>query len=434
MTAKVTPPKTKQKTDKPKEKKKKKTRYRLKLKGWLKTPADWERFNAWAKINSLPRKIPEPEPVVCALIFPQATPWMNFLSLPSYRFLRLRKDDDAKKFKELYLSEIETRGKQALEEQFQRAEKLRKLEEEAAANREQEETPVEPQPEASAPEPEASAPEPEASAPEPEAPAPEIEEQTQEDGAEALEVDGEAEVVNNNAEVKEMVEQAPEPVPEAPKIEEEKEKLDTQKIAKPKTEARPKQTRFIPRPTPLADDEESRKKRAKRNAWRFEPPPWKDGDPLKVKESALNYSGSPRMTELAKPHVHKDTVTRKKPFDVKKSALTSPVSARVTELAKPSNPREPVEKRPPRKLNKYRQPIIPIPPYGKRLPRVPRYKEKECKTADDEIPEEAEVKNKEKIETPDPIAFEPTVDPYFDPEGAQRQLNARNAIKNQKEE
>lgn len=36
----------------------------MKLKGWLKTPADWSRFNAWAKINAKPKKLPEPEPIV----------------------------------------------------------------------------------------------------------------------------------------------------------------------------------------------------------------------------------------------------------------------------------------------------------------------------------------------------------------------------------
>lgn len=73
------------------------------------------------------------------------------------------------------------------------------------------------------------------------------------------------------------------------------------------------------------------------------------------------YLVSDRMVKLARPHTHKDTVSRKNPFAVKKSALTSPVPARMTDLAKPSHPRDPVEKRPPRKLNKYRQPIFPMP-------------------------------------------------------------------------
>lgn len=38
--------------------------YKIKLSGWLKTPADWARFNAWAKIKARPRKIPEPPEVV----------------------------------------------------------------------------------------------------------------------------------------------------------------------------------------------------------------------------------------------------------------------------------------------------------------------------------------------------------------------------------
>ncbi|KAK1130323.1 hypothetical protein K0M31_018459 [Melipona bicolor] len=39
-------------------------RIRRKLKRWLATPADWTRFNAWAKINALPKKYPEPEAIV----------------------------------------------------------------------------------------------------------------------------------------------------------------------------------------------------------------------------------------------------------------------------------------------------------------------------------------------------------------------------------
>ena len=39
-------------------------RVRRKLKGWLETPADWARFNAWVKINALPKKYPEPETIV----------------------------------------------------------------------------------------------------------------------------------------------------------------------------------------------------------------------------------------------------------------------------------------------------------------------------------------------------------------------------------
>lgn len=34
------------------------------MKGWLKTPADWARFDAWAKVRSLPKKIPVEEPIV----------------------------------------------------------------------------------------------------------------------------------------------------------------------------------------------------------------------------------------------------------------------------------------------------------------------------------------------------------------------------------
>ncbi|XP_015127023.1 triadin [Diachasma alloeum] len=598
MTAKVTPPKpkTKEKTEKPKEKKKKGGRYKLKLKGWLKTPADWERFNAWAKINSLPRKIPEPEPVIrtskplwkmkkridilskpvekpdlselsrldqsvskkalkakaskrikiiaqpvikpiemprefplkirkatlnykptdniikisqpkdfrteeCkdlaetlrakqtemeemdeeakkkhqrelwgvikkAMACPdllsaeqiaqliteggvyrtafayEPTPWMKFLSLPSYRFLRAREDDTAKEWKEYYLSEVETRGKQALKEQFEREEKRRKLEEEAAAEAESktdEEIHVQQQPEATALQSESPAPEPDDEVQE-DVPTPTetveteaVVEEPEDDSEEQEPIEDENEEVEE-----EIVDENAEPVAPAEEAARKDEESVENETAKPKAqlkpkETKPKQTRFIPRPTPLADDEESKKKRAERNAWRFEPPPWKDGDPLKVKESALKGPVSPRMAELAQAHIHKDTITRKNPFDVKKSALKGPVPGRMTELAKPNHPREPVQKPPKREINKYGQPIFPVPPYGKKLPPVPPYKEKDCKPADEETPKEVE--NAEKTEEkPDPIVFKPTIDPYFDPEGAERQLNARNAMKNKKEE
>ncbi|XP_058796125.1 LOW QUALITY PROTEIN: calponin homology domain-containing protein DDB_G0272472-like [Phymastichus coffea] len=51
---------------KPKKKKKiKKIKPRvLKLKRWLKTPEDWAQFDAWVKVNALPRKLPDPEPII----------------------------------------------------------------------------------------------------------------------------------------------------------------------------------------------------------------------------------------------------------------------------------------------------------------------------------------------------------------------------------
>lgn len=41
-----------------------KIKRKLRLKGWLATPADWARFNAWAKFNAIPKKLPQPEPIV----------------------------------------------------------------------------------------------------------------------------------------------------------------------------------------------------------------------------------------------------------------------------------------------------------------------------------------------------------------------------------
>ncbi|OXU29134.1 hypothetical protein TSAR_009917 [Trichomalopsis sarcophagae] len=61
------PPQTAAGRKKPKKSAKakiKKKPRKLRLKGWLKSPEDWAKFNAWAAVNALPRKQPEPEPIV----------------------------------------------------------------------------------------------------------------------------------------------------------------------------------------------------------------------------------------------------------------------------------------------------------------------------------------------------------------------------------
>lgn len=51
------------------------------------------------------------------LIF-QPTSWMNFLSLPSFKFLKDRHDEKSKKLKDEYLEDLRKRGKIALAEKI----------------------------------------------------------------------------------------------------------------------------------------------------------------------------------------------------------------------------------------------------------------------------------------------------------------------------
>lgn len=58
------------------------------------------------------------------------------------------------------------------------------------------------------------------------------------------------------------------------------------------------------------------------------------------------------------------------------------------------------------------------------MARVEPYKEKECDENKNETNENPTV-----IESTLSIAFEPSIDPYFDPRGARRQLEARKKAK-----
>ncbi|KAF7987248.1 hypothetical protein HCN44_003010 [Aphidius gifuensis] len=172
------------------------------------------------------------------------------------------------------------------------------------------------------------------------------------------------------------------------------------------------------------DDDKNKAKWMERNAWRFAPPPWRNDDPFAIKRSALKGPVSPRMAELAKPTRKPDKRRQKNPFKVKKSALTGPIPPRVDKLALPSRPRDPIEKPPPRKKDTFGRPIYPKPKYGRKMPRVEPYKERECDENKDETNDEPTV-----VESILSIAFEPSIDPYFDPRGAQRQLEARKKAK-----
>ncbi|XP_014599082.1 PREDICTED: uncharacterized protein LOC106784259 [Polistes canadensis] len=166
--------------------------------------------------------------------------------------------------------------------------------------------------------------------------------------------------------------------------------------------------------------EKKLRERAK-HAWRYAPLPYKTyRDAFDVKQSALNVEASPRTIELAKSKIRKDLTMKKEPFAVKKSALSATSTGRINELALPNQPKDPVEKPPPRKKNKYGQPIYPKPKYGKILPKTKPYKMGECPK------EENKKETKKKKEKPiDPIVYQPTIDPCIDLKMARKQTRER---------
>ncbi|XP_043497137.1 caldesmon-like [Polistes fuscatus] len=170
----------------------------------------------------------------------------------------------------------------------------------------------------------------------------------------------------------------------------------------------------------INEAEKKLRKRAK-HAWRYAPLPCKTyKDAFVVKQSALNVEASPRTIELAKSKARKDLTTKKEPFAVKKSALSATSTGRINELASPNQPKDPVEKPPPREKNKYDQPIYPKPKYGKVLPKTKPYKMGECPK------EEDKKETKKKKERPiDPIVYQPTIDPCIDLEMARKQTRER---------
>ncbi|XP_035722772.1 uncharacterized protein LOC118441881 [Vespa mandarinia] len=245
----------------------------------------------------------------------EITPWMEILALPGYTILKFRDDEDAKKWKKMFLENYEVRGKKAIEEQRMRIE------------------------------------------------------------------------------------------------EKEKEKKDEDtKNEKKKKEA-------------------ARRRKQIKHAWRYAPLPCKTyEDAFFTKKAALNAKASPRTNELAKHKEHKDLMTKEHPFDVKKSALSATSSGRTNELAKPKQPRDPIEKPPPREKNIYGQIIFIKPIYGKVLPRTKPYKMGECPKKEDK-----KEKKKKKERSIDPIVYEPTIDPCIYPKLARKQMRERKRIDKRKE-
>lgn len=165
----------------------------------------------------------------------------------------------------------------------------------------------------------------------------------------------------------------------------------------------------------------AKKRRRARNAWRYAPLPYKSySDAFLVKKGALEKEASPRTISLATPKARKDTTTKKKPFGVRKGALSATSSDRINKLAAPKKPLDPVEKRPPREKDKYGRPIIPMPKYGKVLPKTKPYKMGECPKK-----EEKEEKKEKKKKPIDPIVYEPTIDPAIYPDLAKKQKRER---------
>ncbi|XP_015176624.1 PREDICTED: uncharacterized protein LOC107066485, partial [Polistes dominula] len=166
--------------------------------------------------------------------------------------------------------------------------------------------------------------------------------------------------------------------------------------------------------------EKKLRKRAK-HAWRYAPLPCKTyDDAFSIKKSALNVEASPRTIELAKSKDRKDLTIKKEPFEVKKSALSATITGRINELASPIQPKDPVEKPPPREKNKYGQPIYPKPKYGKVLPKTKPYKMGECPKEEDK-----KERKKKKVKPIDPIVYQPTIDPCIDLEMARKQTRER---------
>ncbi|XP_078038628.1 uncharacterized protein LOC144470912 [Augochlora pura] len=173
------------------------------------------------------------------------------------------------------------------------------------------------------------------------------------------------------------------------------------------------------------DDEEKEKKAKKRklekHAWRYAPCP-SDKDAFAVKKGALKGKVPPGTDKLAEPRIHKSTACKKDPFKVKKAALSASASERVESLAKPKAPGTPVEKKPPREKDAFGRPIFEMPPYGKVLPKTKPYKMGKCPSDEDEKKKKKKIRKKRPI---DPIAYESTYDPQIDPELAEKQRRER---------
>lgn len=205
------------------------------------------------------------------MILLQITSWVDLLALPSYRFLKDRKDIEAKNWRKLLIDGSGARGKRALKEARQRDERRKRRARRKAktaqpkdiaeenTDREDEKTPnEEPKPD---------------------------------EGKEATYVseDGPKEENENGPKEESENDRVTDP-----KVEDEKAKNDVKAQKSPKKK-RMKKTKEKEEEeeekVETKEEEEARKKReAEKNAWRYAPPPYKFEEG--VKRSALKGEGN----------------------------------------------------------------------------------------------------------------------------------------------
>ncbi|XP_024941738.1 uncharacterized protein DDB_G0286299 isoform X2 [Cephus cinctus] len=330
------------------------------------------------------------------------TSWMLLLSLPSYRFLKERSDEDAKTWKKLLVEESESRGKRALEEKKKKLKPEKSKAKQKKASKKSDESPEKEEKVG-------------------DQKVENIEEEKKEELKEEQDTEKQVDEENKVIENQDQVEKQENLDTESKKVEN-----TPAEDTKPKViEHQPKKRRRKNVQKGKGKEEEAKKKKAERNAWRTEPSPCKM-EAFRVSKAALKGKVSPRMAELAKPHIHKTDSCRKNPFAVKKGALSAQASGRVIEMAQPTRPRDTVTREPPREKDPYGRPIYPKPPYGKRVLRLKPYVMGKCKD------KEEKVEKPKKTKPIDPIAYATTIDPCIDPEGAKRQARARKRVEQMK--
>ncbi|KAF3421994.1 hypothetical protein E2986_07846 [Frieseomelitta varia] len=160
-------------------------------------------------------------------------------------------------------------------------------------------------------------------------------------------------------------------------------------------------------------EREAKRRKLEKYAWRVAPYPCIN-IPIPIKKAVLKTKASPRTVELAKPRERKYKTFKTDPFTIKKGALEATATERIESLAKPKSPRSLIERKPPRKKDKYGRPIFEMPIYGRVLPKMKPYKMGNC-------PEPKKEKPPAKKRPIDPIIYEATYDPCIYPDLAKRQ-------------
>ncbi|XP_011501046.1 PREDICTED: uncharacterized protein LOC105364730 [Ceratosolen solmsi marchali] len=203
---------------------------------------------------------------------------------------------------------------------------------------------------------------------------------------------------------------------------------------------------YLSRTSEKEEDAEENKKmkdhQTDKDSWRFVNTKCKEFPP-KISKSALNHEASELTTKLAQPRIRKMKTCRKDPLKVKESAKNAQSTPRLDNLAKPKYVSQPVVKDKPRERDEYDRPIFVIPLYQRVLPKAKPYKLAECKQDnEDETDERRENRENEERERKEEkrlckeinkIICAPTIDPLYDPVGAERQMKERKrAFKKQR--